>query len=198
MLTIGLTGGIGSGKSTVAERFAALGAGVIDTDLLARELTEPGTATLGRIAAAFDAVLQPDGQLDRAALRALVFADPAARRRLESILHPPIRALMLERAAQLPTPYAVLVIPLLFETGQETLVDRVLAVDCPEPLQIERVCRRSGLAAAEVARIVATQVPRIERLARADEAIDNQGEPAELGPQIERLHRRYLALARSA
>lgn len=195
MFKVGLTGGIGSGKSTVAERFVQLGAGVIDTDLLARELTQPGTATLTRITAEFGAVLQPDGHLDRAALRALVFADPAARARLESILHPPIRALMLERAARLNTPYAILMIPLLFETGQETLVDRVLAVDCPEPLQIERVCRRSALAVAEVSRIIASQVPRTQRLARADEVIDNQGEPAALGPQVERLHQMYLALA---
>ncbi|WP_295445677.1 dephospho-CoA kinase [uncultured Thiodictyon sp.] len=195
MFKVGLTGGIGSGKSTVAERFAQLGAGVIDTDLLARELTEPGTAILARIAGEFAAILQPDGQLDRAALRALVFADPAARRRLEAILHPPIRALMLERAARLPTPYALLMIPLLFETGQETLVDRVLALDCPEELQIERVCRRSALSVAEVSRIVASQIPRPERLARANEVIDNRGAPDALGPQIKRLHQLYLALA---
>jgi dephospho-CoA kinase len=195
MYRVGLTGGIGSGKSTVADRLAALGAGVIDTDLLARELTEPGTTTLARIGKEFHGVLLPDGHLDRAALRRQVFADPLARTRLETILHPLIRTLMLERAARLTTPYAVLVIPLLFETGQESLMDRVLVVDCPEPIQIERVCRRSQLPKTEVARIIASQIPRAERLARADEVIDNGNGPDDLMPQIEHLHRAYLALA---
>jgi dephospho-CoA kinase len=195
MFRVGLTGGIGSGKSTVADRLAALGAGVIDTDLLARELTEPDTPTLARIGAEFSGVLLPDGHLDRAALRRQVFADPCARARLESILHPPIRTLMLERAECLTTPYAVLVIPLLFETGQESLMDRVLVVDCPEPIQIERVRRRSQLPEAEIARIIASQIPRAERLARADDVIDNGSGPDDLLPQIEQLHRAYLALA---
>ena len=195
MYRVGLTGGIGSGKSTVADRLAALGAGVIDTDLLARELTEPGTPTLAKIGKEFHGVLLPDGHLDRAALRRQVFADPLARTRLETILHPLIRTLMLERAARLTTPYAVLVIPLLFETGQESLMDRVLVVDCPEPIQIERVCRRNQLPEAEVARIIASQIPRAERLARADEVIDNGNGHDDLMPQIEQLHRAYLALA---
>ena len=178
MFRVGLTGGIGSGKSTVAERFAALGAGVIDTDLLARELTEPGTPTLARIGAQFGTVVLPDGSLDRAALRGLVFADPRARARLESILHPPIRGLMLERAACLQTPYVLLVVPLLLESGQESLADRVLVVDCPQAAQIARVCRRSLLAQAEVRRIIASQIPRTRRLARADDIIDNGGQPA--------------------
>lgn len=195
MFRVGLTGGIGSGKSTVAERFAAFGVGIIDTDLLARELTEPGTPTLARIGAEFDAVLLPDGSLDRAALRGLVFADPAVRARLESILHPPIRGLMLERAACLGAPYVILMVPLLLETGQESLADRVLVVDCPEPTQIARVGRRSLLGEAEVKRIIASQIPRALRLARADDVIDNGGGPQALGPQVERLHRAYLALA---
>lgn len=196
MLKIGLTGGIGSGKSTVAERLAELGAGVIDTDPIARELTQPGTATLSRIVAELGSdLLSPDGTLDRGLLRERVFKDPRARARLESILHPPIRGLMLERAAGLSAPYAVLVVPLLFETGQETLMDRVLAVDCPEPLQIERVQRRSGLDPAEIALILASQIPRAQRLARADDIVDNAGTPADLAPQVERLHRSYLALA---
>jgi dephospho-CoA kinase len=195
MFRVGLTGGIGSGKSTVADRLAALGAGGIDTDLLAPGLTEPDTPTLARIGAEFSGVLLPDGHLDRAALRRQVFADPCARARLESILHPPIRTLMLERAECLTTPYAVLVIPLLFETGQESLMDRVLVVDCPEPIQIERVRRRSQLTEAEIARIIASQIPRAERLAQADDIIDNGREPDDLLPQIEQLHRAYLALA---
>ncbi len=195
MFRIGLTGGIGSGKSTVAERFAALGAGVIDTDLLARELTEPGTATLARIGDEFPGVLLPDGALDRAALRERVFSDAAARARLEAILHPPIRGLMLERATCLATPYVLLMVPLLLETGQEALADRVLVVDCPEPVQIERVGRRCGLDPAEVRRIIASQIPRALRRARADDVIDNGGSLEALAPQVERLHRTYLALA---
>ena len=195
MFRVGLTGGIGSGKSTVADLLAVRGAGVIDTDLLARELTAPGTPTLAVIGARFAGVLHPDGTLDRAALRALVFADPVARLQLESILHPRIRSLMLERAAYLTTPYAVLVVPLLLETGQETLVDRVLIVDCPEPVQRERVRRRSGLADVEIEPIIASQVPRTQRLARADDVIDNGAGPDALGPQVERLHQTYLTLA---
>jgi dephospho-CoA kinase len=135
--------------------------------------------------------------LNRAWLRERVFADPDARVRLEALLHPPIRELMLERAAALPSPYVLLVIPLLYETGQDSLVERVLAVDCPESVQIERVRRRSGLPAAEIARIMGSQISRTERLAKADDVIDNQGEPDTLPPQVERLHRAYLALARS-
>ena len=196
MLLVGLTGGIGSGKSTVADLFAALGAGVVDTDLLARELTEPGTPTLARIVAEFGpGLLQSDGALDRAQLRERVFADHAARTRLEAILHPPIRALMLERATRLQTPYALLVIPLLFETGSESLVERVLAVDCPQAVQIERVRRRSGLSETQIARIIASQIPRSERLSRAHDVIDNRGDLAALAPQVERLHRGYLAMA---
>jgi dephospho-CoA kinase len=198
MLLIGLTGGIGSGKSTVAELFSRLGAGIVDTDLLARELTEPGTPVLTRIASEFGAeALHPDGSLNRAWLRERVFADPSARVRLEALLHPPIRDLMLERAAALPSPYVVLVIPLLYEAGQDALVERVLVVDCPESVQIERVRQRSGLPDAEIARIMGSQITRTERLAKADDVIDNQGEPDTLSPQVERLHRAYLALAKS-
>lgn len=198
MLRIGLTGGIGSGKSTVADLFSRLGAGIVDTDLLARELTEPGTPILARIASEFGAqVLGPDGSLNRAWLRESVFGDPSARIRLEALLHPPIRDLMLQRAAALHSPYGILVIPLLYETGQESLVERVLVVDCPESLQVERVRRRSGLPAAEIARIMGSQITRAERLAKADDVIDNQGEPDTLPPQVERLHRAYLAMAES-
>lgn len=198
MLRIGLTGGIGSGKSTVADLFSRLGAGIVDTDLLARELTEPGTPILARIASEFGAqVLGPDGSLNRARLRERVFGDPSARIRLEALLHPPIRDLMLQRAAALHSPYGILVIPLLYETGQESLVERVLVVDCPESLQVERVRRRSGLPAAEIARIMGSQITRAERLAKADDVIDNQGEPDTLPPQVERLHRAYLAMAES-
>jgi dephospho-CoA kinase len=196
MLVIGLTGGIGSGKSTVADALAARGAGVIDTDRIARELTEPGDPSLARIAATFGAeVIHEDGRLDRDALRRLVFDDPDARRRLEGILHPRIKERMLERLAVLDAPYAVLVIPLLFETNQQNLVDRTLVVDVPEPIQIERVRRRSGLADADILRIIASQIERTERLARADDIIDNGNDLPALLAQVEQIHRLYLKLA---
>jgi dephospho-CoA kinase len=196
MLVIGLTGGIGSGKSTVADALAARGAGVIDTDRIARELTEPGDPSLARIAATFGAeVIHEDGRLDRDALRRLVFDDPDARRRLEGILHPRIKDRMLERLAVLDAPYAVLVIPLLFETNQQNLVDRTLVVDVPEPIQIERVRRRSGLADADILRIIASQIERTERLARADDIIDNGNDLPALLAQVEQIHRLYLKLA---
>jgi dephospho-CoA kinase len=196
MLVIGLTGGIGSGKSTAADALAARGAGVIDTDRIARELTEPGDPCLARIAATFGAeVIQTDGRLDRDALRRLVFDDPDARRRLEGILHPRIKERMLERLAVLDAPYAVLVIPLLFETNQQNLVDRTLVVDVPEPIQIERVRQRSGLAEADILCIIASQIERTERLARADDIIDNSNDLPALLAQVEQMHGRYLKLA---
>jgi len=196
VLVIGLTGGIGSGKSTVADALAARGAGVIDTDVLARELAAPGSPAANEIAAAFGSeVIRPDGSLDRDSLRTLVFRDPEARRRLEAILHPRIKRRMLQRLAALDTPYAVLVIPLLFETNQQDLADRVLVVDVPQAVQLERVRRRSGLADTEIAHIVASQIGRAERLARADDIIDNSGDRRALLAQVERLHQRYLGLA---
>lgn len=196
MFVVALTGGIGCGKSSVSDRLGALGAGIVDTDLLSRELTVAGSPVLARIAATFgNGMLHPDGALDRAALRDCVFKNPDARTQLESILHPAIKTLMLERLAQLTTPYAVLVIPLLFETGQQTLADRVLVVDVPESIQIERVRRRSGLPEDEIRRIIASQIPRRERLERADEIIDNSGDLVALEAQIQPLHARYLLLA---
>ncbi len=195
-LIVALTGGIGSGKSTVADQLGAFGAGVIDTDLLSRELTVAGHPILERITAIFgDRILQADGSLDRAALRERIFHSPAARAQLEAILHPAIKDLMLERLATLEAPYSVLVIPLLFETGQQTLADRVLVVDVPESVQIERVKRRSGLPEDEITRIIASQIPRHERIARAHDIIDNSGDTAALSPQVQYLHARYLHLA---
>ena len=196
MFVVALTGGIGCGKSSVSDRLGALGAGIVDTDLLSRELTVAGSPVLAQIVATFgNGMLHPDGALDRAALRQCVFKNPDARTQLESILHPAIKTLMLERLARLTTPYAVLVIPLLFETGQQTLADRVLVVDVPESIQIERVRRRSGLPEDEIRRIIASQTPRHERLARADDRLDNSGDPAALDALIQPLHARYLLLA---
>ncbi|EXJ14994.1 dephospho-CoA kinase [Imhoffiella purpurea] len=199
MFIVALTGGIGSGKTTIADRLAELGAGVVDTDQLSRELTADGGPMLPAIREAFGGtVFQPDGRLDRSALRRLVFDDPQSRARLESILHPPIRQRMLERIDRLDTPYAVIVVPLLFETGQQSLADRVLVVDVPESVQIERVRKRNGLTVPEIERIVASQTPREERLARADDIIDNSGPPENLESQIQRIHRRYLDLCQAS
>ncbi len=200
---VGLTGGIGSGKSAAADLFAAHGIPVIDTDAVAHELTKAGGGAMPAIRAEFgDAVVTADGALDRAAMRAKVFADEStktpARKRLEAILHPLIRAECERRlAAAADAPYAMLVVPLLIEAGDyRKRVNRIAVVDCAETTQIARVMSRSGLARAEVERILAVQATRAERLAAADDIIDNDGDIAALAPRIERLHADYLALAR--
>jgi len=200
MLVVALTGGIGSGKSTVADAFAALGAPVIDTDVIARELTAPGGAALNLVRAAFgDAVMQPDGSLDRAALRQRVFADPDARLRLEAILHPLIRQGVEQALSGLTARYAVIVVPLLVETGAyRDVLQRILVVDCPESTQVERVMARSGLAREEVEAILAAQATRAERLAIADDVIANTATPEDLRAMVAALHQRYLALAAAA
>jgi dephospho-CoA kinase len=171
----------------------------VDTDAIAHELTRAGGAAIGAIRAQFgDAVIAPDGAMDRAKMRALVFADPQAKRRLEALLHPMIRAEAERRIAAARTPYVVLVVPLLVESGgYRARVQRVLVVDCPEALQIERVVARSGLAPAEVEAILRNQASRQARLAAADDVIDNSGDLAALHKQVEKLHERYLALARA-
>ncbi len=196
MLVVGLTGGIGSGKSTVAERFAARGVPVIDMDAIARELTAPGRPALDEIAAAFGPdILEPGGGLDRAALRRKIFADPGARRRLEAILHPRIRAEVERRLRELDVPYAVVVIPLLVESGQRDLVDRVLVVDAPEDLQVRRAMARDGIGADEARAVLAAQAGRRERLAAADDVIANDGGLDALDRAVAALHRHYLDLA---
>lgn len=197
---VGLTGGIGSGKSAAAERFGALGAGIVDTDAVAHALTAPGGAAVPAIAAAFGPeVLTPEGALDRAAMRQRVFADPAERKRLEAILHPMIRdecERLLEATFAGGAPYALLVVPLLAESGSyRERVDRVLVVDCPEALQIERVMRRNGLSAVEAQAILAAQASRTQRLAIADDVIANTGDLAKLADDVAGLHRHYNALA---
>lgn len=194
---VGLTGGIGSGKSAAGNLFAAHGIAVIDTDAVAHELTAPGGAAMPAIRAAFgDAVVNADGALDRAAMRAIVFADPSARKRLEAILHPAIRVESERRVAGADSPYAILMVPLLVESGSyRERVNRVAVVDCREETQIARVMQRNGLARDEVERIIAAQATREQRLAAADDVIDNDGELAALAPQIERLHGAYLAAA---
>lgn len=196
MLRIGLTGGIGSGKSTVANLFAARGVPVIDADVIARELVEPGQPALADIVAAFGAdMLDAQGRLDRARLRALVFDDPSQRKRLEAILHPRIHAAMTARSQAQSAPYVLLVIPLLFEANQLDLVDRVLVVDAPTETQRARVSARDHLPPALIDSMLAAQWDRQQRLERADDVIDNSGDAAALERQVEALHRRYLVLA---
>lgn len=193
---VALTGGIGSGKSTVADLFAEQGVAISDADVIAHALTAPGGDALPAIQASFGhALVDTAGYLDRKALRALVFSDPSARRHLEQILHPLIRARMLAETENPPSPYALLVIPLLIETGQDKLADRVLVVDLPESEQIRRVAQRSGLAQDEIQRIMAAQAPRRQRLAAADDVINNSGSREALTSAVLRLHQQYLHLA---
>ena len=195
---VGLTGGIASGKTTVARLFEALGVPVIDTDVLAREVVAPGEAALAQIAARFGAgVLAADGSLNRTALRAIVFADPAARADLEQLTHPAIRARLEAQSALLGGAYQLLVIPLLVETGGRTPVDRVLVVDCSEDLQIRRLQARDGVTVEQARAILAAQTSRAARLSAADDVIENEGALAPLRDAVEALHARYLALARS-
>ncbi len=198
MLRVALTGGIGSGKSTVAKLFAARGAPVIDADVLAHTLTEPGGPALKEIAAAFgEQMLTAQGRLDRVALRRLVFSDSDARQRLEAILHPRIRKEMIAQLADLRAPYVILVIPLLFEAGQQDMADRILVVDLPQPVQVERVRGRSGLETSEIRAIIAAQVEPAVRLAGADDLIDNSGDADALMTQVLHLDRFYRQLSRA-
>jgi dephospho-CoA kinase len=197
---IALTGGIASGKTTVANLFAARGAVLIDTDVIAREVVEPGQPALQAVVDAFGAgVLGPDGRLDRRQLRETIFADPAARRRLESILHPAIRAEMERQstAAALARPdaYQLLVIPLLAEGGRRDHVDRVLVVDAPEDLQVERLTARDAVTREQARASLKAQAPREARLAIADDVVHNTGRLDELEAQVSALHARYLALS---
>jgi len=197
---VGLTGGIGSGKSAAADEFARLGATLVDTDAIAHELTRAGGAAIDAVRGAFgDGAIASDGAMDRRRIRERVFADPAAKARLESILHPMIRDESQRRVAAATGPYVVLVVPLLVESGSyRSRVQRVLVVDCGEDEQVARVRARSGLAEDEVRRIIAAQVPRRERLAAADDVIDNSGTIVALHQQVLALHRRYLSLASAA
>ncbi len=196
MLRVGLTGGIGSGKSTVADFFAARGVPVIDTDELARELVRPGEAAHTEIVRQFGPdVLDTSGALDRGKMRNRVFNDPMQRKRLEAILHPRIRAEVQQQLASFNAPYAIIAVPLLIETGGGDLVDRILVVDCDESLQVQRVAARSGLEPAEVRRIMTAQASRKERLAHADDVIENNADLVQLEKQVTRLHERYLTLA---
>ena len=196
ILRIGLTGGIASGKSTVSALFGALGVPIIDTDELAREVVRPGSAGLAQIVAAFGPeVLDAAGGLDRRQLRARVFADAQARRQLEAITHPLIRAAALAACERAGGPYQVLVVPLLIESGFDQHVDRVLVVDCPIGIQRQRLLERDREDPAQAERILRTQLDPAARRARADDIIANDGDLARLREQVQRLHELYLGLA---
>ena len=194
---VGLTGGIGSGKSTVAARFAERGIVVIDADAAAHRLTSPRGAAISAIHDAFGAdFIDASGALDRDRMRERAFSDPAEKRRLEAILHPMIRDLCERQREAATSPYVLLVVPLLFESGNwQMRVQRTLVVDCSEEIQIERVMRRSGLTAEAVRAIMASQIAREARLALADDVIDNSGADYALDAPIVALHERYLRAA---
>ncbi|MCS6765438.1 MAG: dephospho-CoA kinase [Candidatus Protistobacter heckmanni] len=200
MFSVGLTGGIGSGKSLAADLFAELGAAIVDSDLIAHAITAPGGAAMPAIVERFGPqALTPQGAMDRAAMRRLVFSDRAALADLEAITHPLIQqASMAQAAAHLEAgaPYLIFVVPLLVESGRwKKRVDRVLVVDCPTETQIERVMHRSGLTREETLAIMAKQASREERLAQADDVVDNSASPDALALQVKELHARYLDLA---
>lgn len=195
---VALTGGIASGKSAVARRFEALGIAVHDADIAAREVVKPGSEGLAAIVQAFGpGVLDDQGALDRAAMRRRVFADDMARRQLEAITHPRVRAWLRERAAADLGPYCILAIPLLAENiAHYRWVDRILVVDAPESVQLERLVRRDGIDEALARRMIERQANREERIALADDLIENAGEEAALDAAVAALHQRYLALAK--
>jgi len=203
-LIVGLTGGIGSGKSTVAELFAEHGAGIIDTDAIAHHLAQTGGEAIAPIRAAFgNDALTDDGALDRAKMRALIFSDAAAKQRLEQILHPLIfeqakaQLLQMQARPHILAPYTIVVVPLLPESRTfRQLVQRILVVDCDDNTQIARVVGRSRLTEDEVRAIIARQTPRADRLQLADDVIRNEGSLGSLAEQVDVLHKRYLNKAK--
>ncbi|HAU4888270.1 dephospho-CoA kinase [Aeromonas hydrophila] len=197
MYVVAITGGIGSGKTTVANQFAELGIEVVDADVIAREVVEPGTPALAAITAHFgSAVITPDGQLDRRRLRERVFTDPQAKGWLNALLHPLIRTEMQHQCAAARSPYCLLVVPLLVENRLTALANRVLVIDVDEATQIERTCRRDGVSREQAQAVLAAQASRAQRLAAADDVLDNQnGTPEAIKSRILALHETYLAFA---
>ncbi|AYF35029.1 dephospho-CoA kinase [Vreelandella alkaliphila] len=195
-MVIGLTGGIGSGKSTVARAFGEQGIGWVDADDVAREVVAVGEPALAAIAEHFGTdVLNSDGTLNRSALRTIIFEDPAQRQWLESVTHPQVRERLLLHLDRLQaqSPYVLLVSPLLFESGQDKLVNRTLVIDVPESLQLARTLARDGVSESQVRAILAAQLPREERLAKSNDVIDNSGDHANMMRQVIQLDRRYRA-----
>lgn len=198
MLRIGLTGGIGSGKTTVANLFARRGIPIIDADDIARSLVEPHQPAYGRIIKAFgDKILAPDGSINRSVLREVVFNNSKKRKRLEEILHPEVRKEIENMLANVNqnSPFCIIVVPLLIETRQKDLVDRILVVDTDEKIQIDRVQARNGLPRTEIKKIISAQVKREERLKHADDSITNNNDLSDLEKEVDRLYAFYLKLA---
>ena len=196
---VALTGGIASGKSTVADIFRELGAQIIDTDIIAREIVKPGMPALDQIRHEFgDTVFQEDGELDRSALRRIIFADDDARRRLEGITHPLIQEETVRQAADVNGDYQIIVVPLLVDSALRDFVDRILVVDCDEQTQIERLIERDAESEGQARRILAAQSTREERLAIADDVVRNEGDRAATFEQVQTLHRKYLALSENS
>ena len=196
MLRIGLTGGIGSGKSTVTALFATRGVPVIDTDEIAHRLSQPGQAAFDEIVRDFgEVILDENRRIDRNRLRERVFDNNDERRRLETILHPHIRAAAQEKLAELSAPYCILVVPLLIESGFQDLTNRILVVDAHENMQIQRTAARSGMTEAEIRKIMSAQASRAQRLQKADDVIDNNSDRKKLEAEVERIHQWYLSLA---
>ncbi|TVT58537.1 MAG: dephospho-CoA kinase [Sedimenticola thiotaurini] len=196
MLVIGLTGGIGCGKTAVTDCFTSLGVPVIDADTVAREVVLPGQPALQAIAEKFGPeAITSEGSLNRNWLREHIFSDAGAKRELEAILHPRIRAEMRRQLSEVEGSYAIFSIPLLLETGQDKTVDRILVVDCDPELQISRVTQRDDASESQTRAIIATQIDRKSRLTAADDIITNNGSLSELRPQVEALHQKYLNLA---
>ena len=199
MFTVGLTGGIGSGKSAAADCFRALDVHVVDADWAARVVVQRGQPALEQIARHFGAgVLLESGELDRAHLRALVFDNEAERIWLEALLHPLIRERIVQSLAASEGPYAILESPLLIESGQYKLVDRICVVDVPEAMQIERASARDHSDPEQIRKIIAAQLPREQRLEKADDVLDNSGDLASLKDQVDSLHWQYLQLTGNA
>lgn len=196
-LIVGLTGGIGSGKTSAANFFSALCIDIVDTDVIAHELTQPKGAAIDAIRQTFtDQFITTDGALNREEMRRLVFSDNGSRRKLETILHPLIRREVARRAALFSAPYGIIVVPLLLETGQyRELIHRILVVDCVERVQIARATARTGLDESAIRAIMATQLSREERLQQADDVIANDADLPNLARQVGALHEKYLALA---
>lgn len=195
---VGITGGIGSGKTLVTDTFASLGVEIVDADIVAREVVAPGSEGLSAIAAHFgNSIITPQGELNRAALRELVFTNEAQKQWLNQCLHPRIRQAMAEAVSNIQSEYGVLAVPLLIENGMQKMVDRIAVVDCPESVQLTRALSRDGSSEAAIKGIMAAQVSRETRLAEADDVIDNSKDKASTISQVKQLHQQYLQMART-
>lgn len=199
MFKVGLTGGIASGKSTVCRLFSHYGIPIIDADVIARQLVEPGQAALKKIARTFgNKLLRADGSLNRHAARTLIFSDSKAKQQLENILHPQIRQQLVQQSEQLTADYCILAIPLLIEANMEDLVDRILIIDIEPELQLQRLCERDNLSSQDAQLILNHQCDQQQRLTRADDVINNSGPPESLAQFVDNLHKKYCKLAQSS